>query len=174
MTNLQEFQGTAKGGKFFSFDSLKEVLQKLDNSLVKGTRENGQDYFYLSNDLDPDLRDQFQTIIRECHAGEFPNDWRFSTVKEICFTCLEYDLDGGINQLDQILDNYISEIVDGIVDISTSRLFQWLADIPSRSEFTDGPYGEDLELSKMAAQRQYEEIDFIAHTLLNSLNDQFV
>ena len=174
MTNLQEFQGTAKGGKFFRFDSLKEVLQKLDDSLVKGTRANGEDYFYLSNDLDPDLRDQFQTIIRECHNDELPNDWRYSTIKRLCSNCLEYDLDDYVNQLDQILDNYIFEIVDGIVDISTSGLFHWLADIPSRSEFSDGPYGEDLELSKMAAQRQYEEIHFIAHTLLNSLNDQFV
>ena len=79
-----------------------------------------------------------------------------------------------VNQAPAVITNGESVIVDGIVEISTSRLFQWLADIPSRSEFSDGPYGEDLELSKMAAQRQYEEIDFIAHTLLNSLNDQFV
>lgn len=174
MTNLQEFKGTAKGGKFFSFGSLKEVIQELDKSLIRGTRSNGEDYFYLSDDIDPDLRDQFQTIIRECHNDELPNDWRYSTIKRLCSNCLEYDLEDGVNQLDQILDNHISEIVDGIVEVSTSGLFQWLADNPGRTEFSDGPYDEEFRLSKLAAQRQYEEIDFIAHTLLNSLNDQFV
>ena len=173
MTNLQNWKRTGKGGKFFSFGSLTEVIQYLDNSLLKGTRDNKEEYFYLSNEIDPDLRDQLQTVIRECHNDEFPNDWRYSIVKEICFTCLDYEMSEGLDQLEQYLDNYSHEIVDGCVDISTSSLFQWLADIPSRAEFTDGPYGEDLELSKLAAQRQYEEIDFVFHTLLNMLNERF-
>ena len=173
MTNLQNWKRTGEGGKFFSFGSLTEVIQYLDNSLLKDTRDNKKDYFYLSYEIDSDLRDQLQEVIRECHNGEFPNDWRYSIIKEICFTCLDYEMSEGLDQLEQYLDNYSHEIVDGCVDISTSSLFQWLADIPSRSEFTDGPYGKDLELSKLAAQRQYEEIDFIFHTLLNMLNERF-
>jgi hypothetical protein len=128
----------------------------------------------LSNEIDPDLRDQLQTVIRECHNDEFPNDWRYSIIKEICFTCLDYEMSEGLDQLEQYLDNYSHEIVDGCVDISTSSLFQWLADIPSRSEFNDDSYmGDSSNLSQLATARQYEEIDFIFHALLNMLNERF-
>ena len=175
MTNLQNWKRTGEGGKFFAFGSLTEVIQYLDNSLLKGTRDNKEEYFYLSNEIDPDLRDQLQTVIRECHNDEFPNDWRYSIIKEICFTCLDYEMSEGLDHLEQYLDNYSHEIVDGCVDISTPSLFQWLADIPSRSEFNDDSYmGDSSNLSQLATARQYEEIDFIFHTLLNMLNERFV
>ena len=174
MTNLQNWKRTGKGGKFFSFGSLTEVIQYLDNSLLKGTRDNKEEYFYLSDEIDPDLRDQLQEVIRECHNGEFPNDWRYSIIKEICFTCLDYEMSEGLDQLEQYLDNYSHEIVDGCVDISTSSLFQWLADIPSRLEFNDDSYMADSSnLSQLAAARQYEEIDFVFYALLNRLNEKF-
>ena len=174
MTNLQNWKRTGEGGKYFAFGSLTEVIQYLDNSLLKDTRDNKKDYFYLSYEIDPDLRDQLQTVIRECHNDEFPNDWRYSIIKEICFTCLDYEMSEGLDHLEQYLDNYSHEIVDGCVDISTSSLFQWLSDIPSRSEFNDDSYmGDSSNLSQLATARQYEEIDFIFHTLLNMLNERF-
>ena len=151
---------------FYVWDSLTEALKTFDKALVQRGRES----FSLEDNkdkLDTGLRDAYQTLVRKCHNDELPNDWRYDKIKHLVVRLLEYEKES--------LEDYqdiLHEVVDSCVDISTSAQFQWLADMPSRAEFMDDSYMADSDkLSQLAAARQYEELDFMANTLLNDLSE---
>ena len=154
---------------FYVWGSLTDALETFDKALVQKQRGN-ESFFLLEEDpdkLDPGLRDAYQTLIRKCHNDELPNDWRYDKIKHLVERLLEYEKES--------LEDYqdiLHEVVDSCVDISTSAQFQWLADNPSRAEFMDDSFGLDSnKLSQLAAARQYEELDFMANTLLNDLSE---
>jgi len=151
---------------FYVWGSLTEALKTFDKALVQRGRES----FSLEDNkdkLNTGLRDAYQTLIRKCHNDELPNDWRYDKIKHLVERLLEYEKES--------LEDYqdiLHEVVDSCVDISTSALFQWLADNPSRAEFNDDSYmAQSDKLSQLAAARQYEELDFMANTLLNDLSE---
>lgn len=156
---------------FYVWDELTEALEDFNKALVQ--RDRGQKdstFFLLEEDqtkLAPGLRGAYQTLIRKCHNDELPNDWRYEKIKYLVERLLEYKKES--------LEDYqdiLHEVVDGCVDISTSAQFQWLADNPSRAEFMDDSFmAESDKLSQLAAARQYEELDFMANTLLNELSE---
>jgi len=161
---------------FYVWDELTEALEDFNKALVQ--RDRGQKdstFFLLEEDqskLAPGLRGAYQTLIQKCHNDELPNDWRYEKIKHLVERLLEYEKES--------LEDYqdiLHEVVDSCVDISTSALFQWLADNPSRAEFNDDSYmaqsdwGATANLSQLAAARQYEELDFMANTLLNELSE---
>ena len=151
---------------FYVWDDLTDALKTFDKALVQRGRES----FLLEDNkdkLDTGLRDAYQTLVRKCHNDELPNDWRYDKIKHLVERLLEYEKES--------LEDYqdiLHEVVDSCVDISTSAQFQWLADMPSRAEFMDDSYMADSDkLSQLAAARQYEELDFMANTLLTELSE---
>ena len=151
---------------FYVWDDLTDALKTFDKALVQRGRES----FSLEDNkdkLDTGLRDAYQTLVRKCHNDELPNDWRYDKIKHLVERLLEYEKES--------LEDYrdiLHEVVDSCVDISTSAQFQWLADMPSRAEFMDDSYMADSDkLSQLAAARQYEELDFMANTLLTELSE---
>ena len=154
---------------FYVWDDLTEALETFDKALVQKQRGD-ESFFLLEEDpdkLDPGLRDAYQTLIRKCHNDELPNDWRYDKIKHLAGRLAEYQRES--------LEDYqdiLHEVVDSCVDISTSALFQWLADNPSRATFDDYSYhAEQDELAPLATARQYEELTFMANTLLNELSE---
>jgi len=156
---------------FYVWDELTEALEDFNKALVQRDRgQKDRTFFLLEEDqskLAPGLRDAYQTLIRKCHNDELPNDWRYEKIKHLVERLLEYEKES--------LEDYqdiLHEVVDSCVDISTSAQFQWLADMPCRAEFMDDSYGLDSKtLSQLATARQYEELDFMANTLLNDLSE---
>ena len=151
---------------FYVWDDLTDALKTFDKALVQRGRES----FLLEDNkdkLDTGLRDAYQTLVRKCHNDELPNDWRYEKIKHLVERLIEYEKES--------LEDYqdiLHEVVDSCVDISTSAQFQWLADMPSRAEFMDDSYMADSDkLSQLAAARQYEELDFMANTLLTELSE---
>ena len=155
------------------FPTMQKAFEALDAALIKKERENKSIYYALSDSLDPVLRDQFQDMIQECHNEELPNDWRYSIVKRLSWTfaeCLDNRFKGtDENERDFLLDESFL-ISDNCVDIANSDLFQWLADYTTRSEFNDDYYGQKIDLVSIARARQCEEIEFIAHTMINGID----
>lgn len=151
---------------FYVWDDLTEALKTFDKALVQRGRES----FSLEDNkdkLDTGLRDAYQSLVRKCHNDELPNDWRYEKIKHLVERLLEYEKES--------LEDYqdiLHEVVDSCVDISTSAQFRWLADIPSRAEFMDDSFmAESDKLSQLATARQYEELDFMANTLLTELSE---
>jgi len=154
---------------FYVWDDLTEALRDFDKALVQ--KQRGEESFFLLEEdqakLAPGLRGAYQTLIQKCHNDELPNDWRYEKIKHLVERLIEYKKES--------LEDYqdiLHEVVDGCVDISTSAQFQWLADMPCRAEFNDDSYmAESDKLSQLAAARQYEELDFMANTLLTDLSE---
>ena len=129
---------------------------------------DGEEY-YLLDESHP-FKDQFQSIITELHCGEFPNNWRYEIVKGLVVDLLEY-----FGEEERHLDDYqdaLYEVAERLTDISTSLLFKWLADIPSRAAFNDVvsvPWVNDL--AALARMRQTEEINAMGFMLLAALQE---
>ena len=156
---------------FYVWDDLTEALEDFNKALVQRDRGQKDNTFFLLEEdqskLAPGLRGAYQTLIQKCHNDELPNDWRYEKIKHLVERLIEYKKES--------LEDYqdiLHEVVNGCVDISTSAQFQWLADMPCRAEFMDDSYGLDSKtLSQLATARQYEELDFMANTLLNDLSE---
>ena len=122
---FQNLFGDKKEVNFFTFPSeLRESLQvdkfKLSlrifkESLTRDKREDGSEYVLL---WESQFKENLQEIIRECHNGEFPNDWRYEMVDSIIDSLYEhfitYDNDP---DLDDYRDSLELETVDSLVDI---------------------------------------------------------
>ena len=152
--------------------SIHDAIKTLNSSLIQKEREDKSKYYQLDEGMDKDLRNQFQSLIKECHLGESPNDWRYEVVKDLCISFLEYWGEDDVPELEDYQD-IIPEVADNITEISTSRLFQWLADDPSRAAFEEDPeLGEDAnDLDDLARYRQVEEIETMAHVLVDGLSE---
>jgi hypothetical protein len=147
--------------------SLRDSLSTLNTCLIKGeTLHDGEEY-YLLDESHP-FKDQFQSIIRELHCGEWPNNWRYEIVKGLAVHLLEY-----FGEEERHLDDYqdaLYEVAESLTDVSTSRLFTWLAEIPSRAAFDD--VVEDVnDLAVLARIRQTEEINTMGFKLLGALQE---
>ena len=150
-------------------DKFKLCLRIFKESLTRDKREDGSEYVCL---WDNQFKDNLQEIIRECHNGEFPNDWRYEMVDSIIddlyehFIILENDID-----VDDYRDRSY-QVVDGLVDIYNYDLAKWLSDNNSRGYFEDEGFKNDNgDIHDQIRSRQYEEIDFIMNMLLANLED---
>ena len=155
--------------------SLHDAIKSLDSSLIRKER-NGETemksyYYQLDEGMDKSLRDQFQSLIRECHLGEEGNDWRYEVVKNLCTSFLEYWGEDDKPELEDY-QGIISEVADSIASIYNSELFQWLADYPSRAAFEDDQDQEvSDDLDDIVRRRQVEEIRTMAYILVHGLSE---
>ena len=72
------------------------------------------------------------------------------------------------------MDDYqdaLYEVAERLTDISTSRIFDWLADIPSRAAFNDVVDDGVNDLAALARMRQTEEINAMGFKLLAALQE---
>jgi hypothetical protein len=162
--------------------SLHDAIKSLNSSLIRSersglndersTRGNRSYYYQLDEGMNKSLRDQFQSLIQECHMGEMPNDWRYEVIKDLCVSFLEYWGEDDKPELEDY-QGIIPEVADSIASIYTSDLFFWLFDNPSRAVFEDHPdLGEDAnDLDDLARYRQVEEIQTMAHVLVDGLSE---
>ena len=161
--------------------SIFDAIKTLNTSLIRENRGDStcevrstqgiRSYFYkLDEGIDKNLRDQFQQLIMECHMGEMPNDWRYETVKDLCVNFLEYWGEEEEPELEDYQD-IISEVAESTASIYNSDLFFWLFDNPSRAEFEEDPYEQTHDLAELVRYRQIEEINSMAHVLLNGLSE---
>ena len=179
---FQNLFGDKKEVNFFTFPSeLRESLEVdkfrlslriFKESLTRQTREDKSEYVCL---WDNQFKDNLQEIIRECHNGEFPNDWRYDIVDSIIDSLYEhfitYDNDP---VLDDYRDSLELETIDGLVDIYNYDLAKWLSDNNSRGYFEDDEFKNDNgDIHDQIRSRQYEEINFIMNMLLANLEDHF-
>ena len=151
--------------------SLEAGLTLLAANLVLATRTNGTEYRMLREDCP--MHDDLQTIVRAAHNDELPNDWRFAMVHDLCHAFLDYSQpQGQVFTADEFRD-CIGEIAETRVETGTYRLLTWLASNVSRCEFDDeGAWSSDdlgSSIADLAQRRQREEIEWMAHTILNGL-----
>ena len=148
-------------------DKFRLSLRIFKESLTRDKREDGSEYVCL---WETQWKDNLQEIIRECHNGEFPNDWRYEIVESIIDSLYEhfitYDNDPDLNDFRDY------EIVDGLVDIYNYDLAKWLSDNNSRGYFEDDCFRNDNgDIHDQIRSRQYEEINFIMNMILANLED---
>ena len=177
---FQNLFGDKKEVNFFTFPSeLRESLEVdkfrlslriFKESLTRDKREDGSEYVCL---WETQWKDNLQEIIRECHNGEFPNDWRYDIVDSIIDSLYEhfitYDNDP---VLDDYRDSLELETIDSLVDIYNYDLAKWLSDNNSRGYFEDDEFRNDNgDIHDQIRSRQYEEINFIMNMILANLED---
>ena len=147
-------------------DKFRLSLRIFKESLTRDKRQDGSEYVCL---WDNQFKDNLQEIIRECHNGEFPNDWRYEMVDSIIDSLYEHFI---IYNNDSDCRDYEYEIVDNLVDISNYNLTKWLSDNNSRGYFEDDCFSDNKGgIHDQIRSRQYEEISFIMNMILANLED---
>ena len=152
--------------------SLEAGLSLLAANLVLATRTDGTECRILREDCP--MHDDLQTIVRDAHNGELPNDWRYGMTYDLCHAFLDY------SQPDSrpwALDDYLEVAGDVVVlqvDHAYSRALSWLADNVTRCHFDDPEaYTSDCsgdDLGQLAIRRQLEEVHTMAHAILYGLD----
>ena len=112
-----------------------------------------------------DIRDDLQSIVREAHFNELPNDWRYETVDSIATTLSDMP-----DSEDWSVENFQEEshaVADSVTSIYTGDLLQWIGENLRRCSWDDTdiaqPTTDIVELIKL---RQYEEIESMVHAVL--------
>jgi len=177
---FQNLYGDKKEVNFFTFpselreslevDKFKLCLRIFKESLTRDKRQDGTEYVCL---WDNQFKENLQEIIRECHNGEFPNDWRYDIVDSIIDSLYEHFITYNNDpDLDDYRDSLELETVDGLVDIYNYDLAKWLSDNNSRGYFEDDCFRNDNgDIHDQIRSRQCEEISFIMNMLLANLED---
>tara|TARA_B100000212_G_scaffold217357_1_gene164569 strand:+ start:1708 stop:2202 length:495 start_codon:yes stop_codon:yes gene_type:complete len=147
--------------------TLRDHLQDFYNSFEGEKRENNSFYFFLKDES----KNKYQELVRELHMDELPNDWRYETIKNLVSSFLEYYADDEELTYDNLQDALRESIVENLADYSTSCLFKWLAEMPSRAAFEDmslviGVMDDSVDLAYLARLRQIEEIEIMGSNLL--------
>jgi len=140
-------------------------------SLEIKDRKDKSSYVALRDNM---FKNKLQSLVMDCHNGEMPNDWRYEMVDDIV-THLYYEIveHNNIDSVDDARDA-ISDQVDSSTDIYNTELLKWLQGDLRREAFNDdGLKPENGDIYNIIQARQYEEIDFIAHTILNAFDDYF-
>ena len=148
--------------------SLKAGLTLLAANLVLATRTDGTEYRLLREDCP--LHDDLQTIVRDAHNDELPNDWRFSMIYNLCHAFLDYSQPQPQMFTADDYRDCIGKIVENHVETGTYALLTWLSDNVSRCCFDDeGAWSSDdlgSNIADLAQRRQREEIEWMAHSIL--------
>jgi hypothetical protein len=85
-----------------------------NNYFQTQTRPNGETFISMADDCPEWVAD----VVRDCHDGELPNDWRYETIAALFDAIAEIEYNG------EWSDDLV-EIVDSLVDIYSSDLYAW-------------------------------------------------
>lgn len=155
---------------------MKTFVKNLYNAFETKARNNGNNYVTLKKEK----RNEFKDIVREMHGTDImPDDFRFKTIESILGSILDV-VDFADLETPQGLENALSEsrheIVEGLVDIYTPNLTQWLASHSYRPSYVDEAsetFGTPSEFIKGVQMGQFYEIDLIYSNVVNALVDYF-
>lgn len=129
------------------------------------TRDNGESFVTLVDDAPEWLED----AIREAHQSDLPNDWIYEECRAVCEAV----------DCDELSPESVHEHADSRVDIDTSSLFQWAADMCGSSAFSEAEE-RAVELGAQQAGKplwerlgviQFCAIAFIAETMLAAIEN---
>lgn len=110
--------------------------------------------------------EELRSSVRNAHGDSLPDDWVFDTYLRILQTMNDYEMDN-----DEKLEDYRSEIVDGLVSIYTSDLTDWLGSNNSNVEYLTEAL-EEFEPKdgfQALAMAQYQAIDEIYSEVVSLL-----
>ena len=93
----------------------KEELKKFLDAF---TCESFNDCIQYS--LKEDQKEKYQDFIYELHDEEMPNNWRYEIIHDL--------LNAFVNEYEGDLEDHLSEIADGLVDIYNFDRAKWLSE----------------------------------------------
>ena len=154
---------------------MKQFIKELSNSFETRKRENGKSFVALKRDK----YDQFKDIVRSMHGVDMlPDDFRYNTIDSI-LSCLVSHMGAwplnDSDDLDQFLDAYRHEIVDGLVDVYHKDLTQWIDSHSMRGAYVDEAmknFGLAVDFYHSLQLGQYQEIDEIYSNIGQALLSQ--
>ena len=115
-----------------------------------------------------DIRDDLQSIVREAHFSELPDDWRYETVDSIATTLADMP-----DSEDWDVDNFREEscgVADSLVDVYTGALLAWVSENIRRHQWDDeGIAQPTTDIVELIRLRQYEEIESMVHAVLSQI-----
>jgi hypothetical protein len=121
------------------------------------SRENGETFYCLADDAPDWVAD----VVRDCHDGELPNDWRYAIIADL------FDQIATLPLVDEWSDDLV-EIVDGLVSIYSHDLHAWAT--PNRWHYVDDAIsnclGDGSGISEMLSAGQSDCIQQMASQIL--------
>ena len=104
----------------------QHLSRLLDLNLKQSTREDGSQFFALHEEAPDWMRE----ALFACHDDEHPNDWRYSTVKQLAESLSEFAYAEEARE-------HTGDLADNLNVMSHHKLFTWYADCPSRASYVD-------------------------------------
>lgn len=149
---------------------MKDALRTYADSFEWAERPSSKRYCKLKADA-PDWID-VQAIHAALDAG-LPDDWLYEHVEYMAETLTEYDWEDGSDESDRV-----REAADGLVDIYTSELFDWLATAFGREMFDEacetlgeGRITDSAGVESMVATAQFLALERIADEILRQCRE---
>jgi hypothetical protein len=116
-------------------------------------KKRGEDTIVILKDNAPA---ELQESVHNAHGDRLPSDWIYDKYESILSSISDYD--------SKELDDIRAEIVDGLVDVYTSNLTEWLNDDNRNVYYLSealAEYGDGDDGFALLAQAQYRAIDEI-------------
>lgn len=143
--------------------NLKQFVEDFYNGMVGATRDNGEQFIKLADDLEN--REVYQGIIYEVHEGALPCDVIYSTVDSvlavICYELENADPSDKLSDLEINLDDVTLEHC-----LTTHRNFEYYCD-QALSEFGN----EVSSFSALRGNAEYIFIRDIKDLLVNAIDE---
>jgi hypothetical protein len=121
------------------------------------------------------LVDRWQDLLMLLHDEELPNDWRYETTCAIANSLLECAEEAPDTTWTAIeFQDVAGDVADHLADVYNSRLLSWVAEVPSRAEFTDPDhwaFDDNADIIERVRARQYEVIEEMAWHLISYLDE---
>jgi hypothetical protein len=130
------------------------------------TKKRGEDTITVFKD---NATQELKNSVYKAHGDRLPTDWIFDKYLEILEDLSNYT----INSIDDV-EEYRSEIVDGLVDVYTSDLTSWLNSSNYNVyyiEESQKEYGAQEDGFKMLSMAQYKAIDDIYSYVISLLSE---
>jgi hypothetical protein len=149
--------------------TITELAREAADYFETATRDNGE-IFVRRRDDTPEW---VQDLIQEAHGQFFPDDWRYQAISRV----LDEIADRDVETADEIR-NDDAEIADGLTDIYTGSLIQWLGSNLSRTGYVDdateelGYPGSIVQAMQYGQLAEYREIiESVAQSLESRLDE---
>lgn len=162
--------------------TLQTILTELNDAFVQDKRNDGTVFWKLKEDAAPwlkaedDTGNNFIFRVHDALDDRLPDDWVYEKMAELAQKFTEYDFDS----VDELRDNYLSEIIDSLVDVYNMDRARWLASHLNNQALCDEAAEEynfveqctiehGLSISDLMGQGQYLAIDRIAQAMVSEI-----
>lgn len=140
----------------------RDLARLMAARFTRKVREDGTEYVTLSDAADEWMTD----VVREAHAGMLPDDWRYDVIA----AAVELIAD------DEGWEDDRSAWVDGMVDVYSSALIEWLGSHPARVGYVDEAqetwYAAGTPIMERIGLGQYVEADEVLGLVAGALQER--